>query len=348
MDITDKKVICERLQTFYSYKYFMRRRRNSPQSSLELFLDTICNTFGGILFIAILIAIQIRKTEQKTEVQESVSAEIIETLQQELNQRSAEIESATILLETLLNSMPEPKTNEEKDCVNLYNQLSAAKGKAVTKKGELINQFLALGQENIKLENQIKDIETKLQQLEVEEQSLAQSIQQRKNKNHTIKLSSDHLQSEMEELDRQMARKEKTIKDKNDPDANTRSEVLYLPKLHDAGNKRPLGLMLCYNRLYFIGDRDDFNFIGNEVGIPKKNRGIPISDSEDTKRKIRSLLKQSSSSMFYINLIVYANSADPFHIVRDCIISDGFKYHLQPAEDGTMFYFGRGGPAQVQ
>jgi len=36
----------------------MARRRSKPQSSsLDLFLDTICNAFGGIMFLSILISV---------------------------------------------------------------------------------------------------------------------------------------------------------------------------------------------------------------------------------------------------------------------------------------------------
>lgn len=34
-----------------------RRRKNSPSSSLELLLDTMCNTFGGVMFIAISLTV---------------------------------------------------------------------------------------------------------------------------------------------------------------------------------------------------------------------------------------------------------------------------------------------------
>ena len=45
----------------------MRRRRSGPASSLDLFLDTICNTFGGIMFLAILLSVlvQMRSKEPK-------------------------------------------------------------------------------------------------------------------------------------------------------------------------------------------------------------------------------------------------------------------------------------------
>ncbi|MBT4768856.1 MAG: hypothetical protein HOO04_10925, partial [Phycisphaerae bacterium] len=33
------------------------RRRESPESSLDLLLDTICNMFGMIIFIAVLAAV---------------------------------------------------------------------------------------------------------------------------------------------------------------------------------------------------------------------------------------------------------------------------------------------------
>ena len=40
------------------------KRRGPPDSSLELLLDTICNTFGGVLFSSILVCIILRNTGQ--------------------------------------------------------------------------------------------------------------------------------------------------------------------------------------------------------------------------------------------------------------------------------------------
>lgn len=34
----------------------MGRRRRGSASSLDLLLDTICNTFGGVVFMAILVS----------------------------------------------------------------------------------------------------------------------------------------------------------------------------------------------------------------------------------------------------------------------------------------------------
>ncbi|MDB5349541.1 MAG: hypothetical protein JWN86_788 [Planctomycetota bacterium] len=35
----------------------MKRRRSAPPDSLELLLDTLCNTFGGVLFISMLVVV---------------------------------------------------------------------------------------------------------------------------------------------------------------------------------------------------------------------------------------------------------------------------------------------------
>lgn len=48
-----------------------RRRRRASDDSLELLLDTICNTFGGIVFIAMLVAILVRETGAAREATEA-------------------------------------------------------------------------------------------------------------------------------------------------------------------------------------------------------------------------------------------------------------------------------------
>ena len=44
-----------------------RRKQQNDNGSLELLLDTICNTFGGILFISLLVVILLNTTSEKIE-----------------------------------------------------------------------------------------------------------------------------------------------------------------------------------------------------------------------------------------------------------------------------------------
>lgn len=65
----------------------MRKRANSAasQDSLELLLDVVCNTFGGILFLSILLAIMLK---QKADTQahapeEAAASEMLASLQEQ-------------------------------------------------------------------------------------------------------------------------------------------------------------------------------------------------------------------------------------------------------------------------
>jgi len=55
-----------------------RRRQRVQTSSLDLFLDTICNAFGGIMFISILISIliQMRGDSSETNARQNAITEV--------------------------------------------------------------------------------------------------------------------------------------------------------------------------------------------------------------------------------------------------------------------------------
>jgi len=91
-----------------------RVRRVESDSSLELLLDTICNTFGGILFIALLVSILMsqRSAEVLTKpVDQSAQAAMnrftaeLETVQQELD----EARKSSELLEQLSTRISDPE-----------------------------------------------------------------------------------------------------------------------------------------------------------------------------------------------------------------------------------------------
>lgn len=87
------------------------KTRRTESSSFDLFLDTICNTFGGIVFLAILLAIMIqnRAIVKSPDSQDSrISAAEMRAMSLRLDQLSSEKES----LQATLESLPEAKPNE--------------------------------------------------------------------------------------------------------------------------------------------------------------------------------------------------------------------------------------------
>jgi hypothetical protein len=79
-----------------------RRRRHQPDS-LELLLDTMCNTFGGIIMIALLIALLSRDTNSEAVTEESARKQM-EQIEKQVTE--AEQLQATLRSETDTNASP--------------------------------------------------------------------------------------------------------------------------------------------------------------------------------------------------------------------------------------------------
>jgi predicted nucleic acid-binding Zn-ribbon protein len=316
------------------------KKRRSANSSLELFLDTICNVFGGILFIAILIAIQIQQTEGIIKPIESSSPEKIAEMRRELDQVSTDIAASKVLFDALRSTMPKPKDPAEQELTDQFYELSSAKGSAAVKKAELLDQLLAKEKEMLDWKDKINDIETMLRQKEMERQKIEKEAEQQQNNHQKTKTLLATLQSEIDELNRQIAQKEKNL---NDHTSRQRNEIVYLPKLRDAGNKKPEYFVLRFNRFYKVRNRSDFDYTGNYLGIPKRNRGIPVENTEESKRQIQSLFQSNVSNREFLSVFVYGDSADQWYIVRDLIVTARFEYELTPTADDTPWTFGGNG-----
>ncbi len=263
-------------------------KRQNTTSSLELFLDTICNMFGGILFIAILVAIQIRETtESITQTQEPPSLQAISALQEELTQAMADIETATILRDTVKKTMPKPTTAAENQRIDDFNRLSAAKEEATQIQGQLLDELLATEKETLMLENKRTEMSSQLDDLRKLESDLLQQEQELKSENRQRTQTMALLETEIATLTEAMARKEQATKNK--VDHAQRQETLYLPKLRTSSKPETLNCVLRFNRLFDAKERNDFVTANpNELGIPKQNRGFMV-ESPDFAGQFQSL-----------------------------------------------------------
>ena len=330
-----------------SYHIIIMKKRRFANSSLELFLDTICNVFGGVIFIAMLVAIQVQHTTGFIQPLSSASPEEIAKIRPELDQISADIDASRVLLDTLQAALPRPKDPAEQVLADLFYKLSAARGAAIAKEAELLHRRLAQEKEMLDWEDLLHTIVTTLQHKESERQRLKQEVEHRQSEQQAANKSSAELQRDMEELNRQIAQKERNIQ--NREIHQHRDETIYLPKLRDAGTLRPEYFVLRYHRFYKVSHRGDFDYTGTMLGIPKQNRGIPVEDMEDIKQQIQSLFRPHNSHTDFLSVIVYGDSADHWYIIRDLLVAAGFKYELIPTADDTPWILGgSSGSASVQ
>ena len=99
------------------------REQQNVDSSFDLFLDTICNTFGGIVFLAILLAIMIQSKSVIENIEPTnetrVSADEYNALSQDLESLQNEYETVTKALASLPRVQSDPEdlsyTNDIKE-----------------------------------------------------------------------------------------------------------------------------------------------------------------------------------------------------------------------------------------
>ena len=78
----------------------MKRARMAPPDSLEMLLDTMCNTFGGIILIALLIALFARESNSPTAPPQS-HRESLEMFRERIDQAEADLAKALALEQEL-------------------------------------------------------------------------------------------------------------------------------------------------------------------------------------------------------------------------------------------------------
>ena len=101
----------------------MKRRRDQTDS-LELFLDTICNTFGGIIFLAILVAIlsQTRgmMNQDNPDADHALTPAEVRQLKQRLADAQSRVERLSLASEGFSQ---EPVTPEAMQFIQNQNQV---------------------------------------------------------------------------------------------------------------------------------------------------------------------------------------------------------------------------------
>ncbi|MEZ6115708.1 MAG: hypothetical protein R3C28_03940 [Pirellulaceae bacterium] len=298
-------------------------RRRHADSSLELLLDTMTNAFGGILFLAILIAISLES--QKDEpidivVKESSRLELVE-LQSELERLQA------MKRETETNRDLQEQISE-----HLQQGLSDAK---LTELGQLFESQSTLMKRRTNLVSEIAAKQSGINDLV--------------KKVEDARAAMDSKQAEMSNLRILFATQVKT-----------RSKTTKLPRLR-ATTKSEFALILRFGRIYAMyegnGDSGVLNsqdFIITQESLtevtatPKPYRGIPVDDSSRFQRQFDSLLDRVSQDTHYIMVAVWHDSFEQFEFVKNALVESSWKYRLIPVKVDGGIITNASGPQSVQ
>ena len=289
----------------------MRKRKGTQTDSLDLLLDTICNTFGGVVFIALLIAIMLQTSQSATgdrSADESVAAEAAD-----------------------LTTQVQQLTNEIDD----LKQTQASQQ-------ELIGQFASTElQEAIRSREKSRRerdaLETKRQQLDKEIAEKKKQIEERQETVETAGKRVLDAEHEVASLEAQL-----------EQDRASRTEEIHLPVLKTMGNARQVGLIVRYGRMYVwhrysdLGTRlglntDEFVVTGTENGAlittPLPTAGVKLEQTAESAKLIKKRLSKFDPAYTHVEIVVRPDSYGQFRVLRDVIIEMGFHYHLMPMDE---------------
>lgn len=275
-----------------------RRRRRSSGSSLELLLDTICNTFGGVLFLAILIAMLLQLRGRAVSVAPPSAASQLEF---------------------------ERLTNEQVDARERLEKIN----KALREQGQLVSQFKQNAQAIAELEKQkqhrdrlnassaklLEDVASKQQSVNIEAQQIA------------------NLDSALAEAERDKSNLDSRLK----KEMEARKESARLPTLHDT-IKREFAVCLRHGRLYRVllhgqPNQQDFDVgtvAGRRTMTPKPQGGHSVPQGEPGKALFGSTLDGIEPDISYVAIFVWPDSYAQFRQMKEVLLARGFEYRLVP------------------
>lgn len=293
----------------------MSRGSQGSQSSLDLFLDTICNTFGGIMFLSILLSVLVQmrsKSNFDSRPDNSVSVtsmeyeEIIAKLQSASEERSQ--------LKSLIKPPPiEPAPQEDAELNSVQMELEATRKKL----------DLAI----------------------LEQQSAATTLASQLKSNALIKEEIENLKKGLIESQAALEVESKALEKALDD----QTETLKLPEVKNT-NKRNLVILMRFGKVYFL--TNDFTSAPNDQDIsitqqsggvfsasPKRNRGYKLPESQST---VEQSMKRNSPDISVYTVIVWPDSFAEFGELKKLLIRAGFQYDLQPIIDLPACSFSRG------
>ncbi|MDO5309625.1 MAG: hypothetical protein Q4G03_09075 [Planctomycetia bacterium] len=295
-------------------------RRGRPKTdSLELFLDTICNMFGGFIFIMLFVVVSMRNTSE---------ARIEQTLQNELEQ--------TRMTAAQYRSL-------EQELESLQDQW-----RLVEQSERHAQQFLeeTTDQRVVETYRETDKLREQVQALEQETSELLQNATQIQQDMLEIEAQIKELQLSVEQAQRQNQEMRKQLQDAND----RKTRKVYAPQRH-RNYKPEVAVVLKYGRLYF---RDRYNPDGRRQGFnkddmfvvrdsllytqiePKPLGGIDLNAS-DAKARLQEAFRIFQPDAVVVTVIVAVDSYEEYGVALDFLKSRDFDVRLLFGPPGTMF-----------
>lgn len=288
----------------------MARSEELAQESLEMLLDTICNTFGAVLFIAMLVVTLVNPNATEQTDRGSVDAEFAETTTQ-INSMQIETERLQLVLQQQLELK---RQFSDVDSQQLSEQLTAAKqqrARLIQNRAGSLSQLVATGHQNFELREQIRQQGDLLSQTKVTAADVSKRLSDQARKNGRV------------------AKTPKTVR--------LRTQTI--------GTLLQGGIWYCLTKPNALGtievNLSHCNPVSNgthQTLKPKPGAGVNVRNS--TAKLVP--FQPADPQSHHFTLFVYQDSCEEYRAVRDALAEAGFRVELILMDDEDYPVFGPG------
>jgi len=323
----------------------MARRNDLNDSSLELLLDTICNTFGGVLFLAMLVSLLLTQTRKRSEL-EAQTADPVPAVSAadlvRLEVRADKVERERARLEVVLADVRQ--MGSELGPIDHRETLDAMQ-EAEHVAADLANRRVRL----------LRDIADSQAAAARASGQTAAAERERAAVEQQLEASEERLKAATRDRDRLI---QSAIRLRDDvARAATVSTTGRAPRERET-RKSEFGVMIKYGRMYLM---HKYRSGGREVNTqefvvtpgllantaePKPDAGLDLKDSSLSAAELRGHLAAHPARDWYPCLVVHPDSFEQFLTLKVLLISLGYEYRLMPSNKGVTDSGGEAGRVQ--
>lgn len=299
----------------------MRRRHATQSDSLEMLLDTMCNTFGGIILIALLIAL----LTNESRVTETESRRLTETsamLERRTEQARRELEQARAMQAELDRRVTDPAQVILLQLIDQRERLRRAEA--------VLAEALKAGDQEL----QAGDANAQVRMLEQFRKLAAEARQAELEK---LELSSrgENLRGQIEDLKRGLQTESNRLAQVR----ASQTQRLRLPREHSTG-RLPVYAILRHGKLYPLYLFPNGAPVKNDQTLRWHSEGEGVTRIEpipDAGIKpvaepaaVGAFFRQLPASQIYVVFEVYADSFAEFSVAKEAAIRHGVEYTWEP------------------
>ncbi len=282
------------------------RRRRQTGGSLELLLDTICNTFGGIVFLAMLVTILLRSSETLPGL---MMSKVMTARQLEMTQLRQQLAELTAEIDTYEAA----RQNAEQLQQTLFS----------SEELQAWQTLLQLRQEKEKLTTEIKRLNRSVDSLDSQTDTLQTEQRSRAERLTELRRQIASLQTELATL-----RQQHTVQTE-------------LPRLRLDEDKVPVVLVLRFGHAYFwhrpemlrqgknLLNLNDFVAVGETtdgiVTLPNPMAGLDITQPTEL-AKLTDELRKFPRNKWHVAICVWDDSFESFRVLKNLAVQLGFTY----------------------